>query len=309
MRNRIRFLKLDRGNRTAPLNFGFENALGDYVAILDDDDLVFAHWVEAFKSLAGKNPGRVLRVTPIAQTSKYAQLKTTDLSATYAVDSPSKKFPSAFDPLDHHLENKTPPVALAFPRSAFADLSLKFDESLTTTEDWDYLMRVSNLTGVASSPEICALYRMWKDAESSYTVHTSEEWQKNHFDIWKKLDSTPLLLPAGQLSRIREIMRSQSNLQTNLGQHDEARTAPDDHFQFVDADPTPPDRRVARAQTRAAATAAMAHGLRGHARSQESHAIDLVMEIDGSAAWSTPIATMTSTICLHAAAASHTPNT
>lgn len=222
LRDRIRFLKLDHGNRTAPLNFGFENARGDYVAILDDDDLVFAHWVETFQSLATKMPGRVLRVTPIAQTSKYAQLKTTDLSATYAVDSPTKKFPSNFDPLDHHLENRTPPVALAFPRSAFVDLALKFDESLTTTEDWDYLMRVSNLTGVASTPEICALYRMWKDSESSYTVHSSEEWQKNHFDIWKKLDDSPLLLPKGQLPRIRELMRAQSCMQTNFGQHDGA---------------------------------------------------------------------------------------
>ena len=228
LRDRIRFLKLDRGNRTAPLNFGFENAKGDYVAILDDDDLVFAHWVETFKSLAGKQPGRILRVTPIAQTSKYAQLKTSDQSATYAVDSPTKKFPSDFDPLDHHLENKTPPVALAFPRSAFSDLALRFDESLTTTEDWDYLMRVSNLTGVASSPEICALYRMWRDAESSYTIHASEEWQKNDFDIWKKLDNAPLLLPKGQLPRIRELIRAQSAMKTNLGQHDGA-PLPDSH--------------------------------------------------------------------------------
>lgn len=228
MRDKIRFLKLDRGNRTAPLNFGFDNALGDYVAILDDDDLVFAHWVETLKTLAEKYPGRVLRVTPVAQTSTYADLHTTDLRATYAIDAPDRRFPSDFDPLEHHLENKTPPVALAFPRSAFSDLAIRFDESLTTTEDWDYLMRVSNLTGVASSPEICSIYRMWKNAESSYTVHGSEEWQKNHYDIWRKLDEQPLLLPKGLLPRIRELLRGSNPIRSELGQRNNA-LLPDSH--------------------------------------------------------------------------------
>lgn len=222
MRRRIRFLKLDHGNRTAPLNFGFEHARGDYVAILDDDDLVFAHWVEELKSLAKASPGRILRVTPVAQTSMYVDSRSSDCRATFAIDAPQRKFPDRFDALEHHMENRTPPVALAFPRSAFSDLAIRFDERLTTTEDWDYLMRVANLTGVASSPEICAIYRMWKGAESSYTVHSSEEWQRNHYDIWRKLDEQPLLLPAGSLSRIRELMRARYEIGSDVGQRPNA---------------------------------------------------------------------------------------
>ncbi len=44
---------VDHGGRTTPLNVGLPQARGDYVAILDDDDFVFAHWVETFQSLSG----------------------------------------------------------------------------------------------------------------------------------------------------------------------------------------------------------------------------------------------------------------
>ncbi|WP_207888536.1 glycosyltransferase family A protein, partial [Pseudomonas sp. 30_B] len=61
IRNRARVLRCDRGGRTAPLNDGFAAARGHYVAILDDDELVFAHWVETFKKLSEKAAGCVLR--------------------------------------------------------------------------------------------------------------------------------------------------------------------------------------------------------------------------------------------------------
>ena len=47
-REKIRYYKLDEGSRTTPLNFGFSHAWGKYIAIFDDDDILFDNWVDSF---------------------------------------------------------------------------------------------------------------------------------------------------------------------------------------------------------------------------------------------------------------------
>ncbi|MBB5360835.1 glycosyltransferase involved in cell wall biosynthesis [Rhodanobacter sp. ANJX3] len=205
MRERIRLIKVDSGNRTHPLNVGFREARGEYVAILDDDDIVLGHWVEEFKKLATKTPGAVLRAGNVAQL--WRPVKTAyGTQSVRAVGSMDACFPLTFDHLNHLVENASPPVSLAFPRSAYADLCIVFDETLTTTEDWDFLLRTAAVCGVASAKEITSIYRRWDQAESSYTVHSQEEWLSNHHAIWRKLDSLPLLLGPGSATRIRQLV-------------------------------------------------------------------------------------------------------
>lgn len=205
IRSRIRLIRVDDGNRTAPLNAGFRSALGDYVAILDDDDIALGHWVEEFQKLAASKPGRVLRLGNVAQ--KWQPVQTQYSSGTVrSVDSLESCYPFEFDYFQHLLENATPPVSLAFPRAAFSDLHVEFDESLSTTEDWDFLMRNAEICGVAGNKEITSIYRKWDNAESSYTVHSQQEWIDNHHAIWRKLDSKPILLQPGSASRIRMLV-------------------------------------------------------------------------------------------------------
>jgi hypothetical protein len=205
LRQRIRLIKVDTGNRTRPLNVGFREARGDYVAILDDDDIVFGHWVEEFRKLADSQPGTVLRATNVAQN--WQPVRTTvGTQSVRAVGSPTLCYPSTFDHLDHLVENATPPVSLAFPRAAFADMHIEFDETLTTTEDWDFLMRTAAVCGVASTTEITSIYRHWDGAESSQTVHSQQEWLDNHHTIWRKLDAVPLLLGPGSATRVRQLV-------------------------------------------------------------------------------------------------------
>lgn len=205
LRSRIRLVKVDSGNRTYPLNVGFREARGDYVAILDDDDIVFGHWVEEFRKLAEQAPGTVLRATNVAQS--WQPVKTAaGTQSVRAVASPEACYPSKFDHLEHLVENVTPPVSLAFPRAAFTDMHIEFDESLTTTEDWDFLMRTAAICGVSSSSEITSIYRKWEGAESSFTIHGRQEWIDNHHAIWRKLDQAPLLLGPGAATRVRQLV-------------------------------------------------------------------------------------------------------
>lgn len=212
LRERIRLIRVERGNRTAPLNEGFAVARGDYVAILDDDDLPMAHWVETFKSLALANPGCVLRAVAVKQEFDEVNGTHCQTAVPRATGGFLKEYPSTFDWLEHLRVNRTPPIALAFPRTAFTDLNIRFDETLTTTEDWDYIMRTAAVCGVASSPAITCIYRWWKGAESSRSVHSQEEWKTNHYRIFGKMDQSPMLMPAGFTKQLRDLMDSHDRL-------------------------------------------------------------------------------------------------
>ncbi|MFK4258867.1 methyltransferase domain-containing protein [Agrobacterium tumefaciens] len=203
LRKKIRFIKVDEGNRTRPLNIGFEEAEGDYIAILDDDDIPMAHWVSTFRELSLKKPGALLRTIAARQEIETVRINGNDgIRSTGALI----PYPAEFDLIQHLVSNQTPPVALAFPRGVFHDLNMRFDETLTTTEDWDYLLRVALVVGVSWCEEVTSVYHWWKlSEESSRTDHDQAEWMENHQAINRKIDMLPILLPAGSARYLREL--------------------------------------------------------------------------------------------------------
>ncbi len=201
LRERIRVLDVERPGRSAPLNDGFQAARGRYAAILDDDDLALPGWVSTFRDLAVAHPGQVLRSVAIRHPVR-AEEGPRGPEAVAAAP-PDRLWPPAFHFVDHLLINHTPPVALAFPLTVFRDGGERFDESLDTTEDWDFLMRAANLVGVASSPDETCIYRWWDEAEGSRAEHTSAEWTRNEDAVRAKLDALELRLPRGSASRLR----------------------------------------------------------------------------------------------------------
>ncbi|WP_158647817.1 methyltransferase domain-containing protein [Nocardioides houyundeii] len=202
LRSRLRLLLLDEGGRSAPINLGLRHAHGRYVAVFDDDDLVLAHWVEAFRTAEQDSPGRILRGVALRQRATLSQVR--GAAGVKALDAPEAIFDREFSLAHHLVANQTPLFAFAFPRSLHVDLGLEFDDSLSTTEDWQFLLRAAQLSGVTDVGRTVAVYQWWPLGESSRTLHSSEEWSQNRAAIDRLIDSRPLLLPAGETRRLRE---------------------------------------------------------------------------------------------------------
>ena len=129
-------------------------------------------------------------------------------TGTRAVSAVKSEYAEEFSFIEHLLMNSTPFMSVAFPRSLYRDIGMRFDESLTTTEDWDFLMRAASLVGVADSKEVTAIYRGWVTQDSSRTEHDMNEWLLNQYSVDRKFDSEPLLLPRGEARAIRELVRA-----------------------------------------------------------------------------------------------------
>lgn len=211
VRERVRLVTIDGGGRSAPLNAGFMAAEGRYVVAFDDDDLVFGNWVETFKNLEEGNPGQLLRATAAAQD--WDRIRRGGSTVSRSISGMRMLYPDRFELIAHLVENRTPLHSIAFPRVLFSDLGYRFDPGLSTAEDWDLIIRVAPLSGVASSTAVTALYRLWKCGDNSASAHDQFEWQSNYFKTLKKINATPLLLPAGAVVKLRQMYLTLERLQ------------------------------------------------------------------------------------------------
>ena len=206
---RINVIQCIRPGRSSPLNDAIEKVSGEYVSVLDDDDFVFSNWVETFKRVALEKPFSMVRAVCVRQ----------DYQANFADEGLVPRatswfklaWPTTYDAVSHLFGNFTPFMSVAIPIEAFKVLRLRWDETLSTAEDWEITTHVAMNFGVACSGEISAVYRWWTDGESSSFVHSSEEWRANERRILESFDRRPIMLPPGSVTRIRELL----NLETH----------------------------------------------------------------------------------------------
>ncbi|MGL4606644.1 MAG: methyltransferase domain-containing protein [Eubacteriaceae bacterium] len=207
IQKRVTLHKVDGGNRTTPLNRGFTIAKGRYISILDDDDLVMDNWVDEFYKLATKNPGSVLHAYSVAQKWMTVDVGEGE-QALRAVSEPMNIYCRDFNWLEQLTLNYCPTMSYACPRYAFQEYNICFDESLTTVEDWDFLMRTVFVCGIHDTDQVTSIYRLWTNNANSQTLHDREEWLKNEKKIKEHFNNIPIVLPKGAVSQIKETIFS-----------------------------------------------------------------------------------------------------
>jgi SAM-dependent methyltransferase len=193
------------GGRSRPLNDALRRVTGRYLAVLDDDDVVTAHWVESFRAAAQAGPGTVVRAPCVVQWTERQEgtAHVAPVSGFEAVH------PTTFDYLDHVRRNRSPQCSYALPLGAVRALDIWFDEDLEACEDWKFLMQVARWTGVTdvdldAGPEsVTSIYRRSRDGEGADTVVGDERWARDHMAVAHSLAEDVSLVPAGALLKIR----------------------------------------------------------------------------------------------------------
>lgn len=202
LRVRTRLIEVQGGTRARPLNVGVESANGHYLVVYDDDDLVFAHWVQTFQQEAAENDGRLIR-SVVAVQSVEREHWPSDQDGFRALTWPSPEYPERFEQLPHLVVNYSPFMSWAFPRELFFLYGLRFDEALVVCEDWDVILRGSLLCGVDDVAELTAIYRRWTNADSSYSAHSLQEWAESEERVIERIDRSIIMLPPGSMRAIR----------------------------------------------------------------------------------------------------------
>ncbi|MCU1441449.1 MAG: hypothetical protein JWP85_2446 [Rhodoglobus sp.] len=201
---RVQLAEVNGGTRAKPLNVGVELARGRYIAVYDDDDLLFGNWVEEFKRTAGSG-NRLLRAV-VANQSVRPEMWPQDQDGFRTTSWPRPEYPDHFDLLQHLLVNFSPFMSWAFPRALFHTYGLRFDEELQVCEDWDVILRGSLLCGVDDVAALTSIYRRWEGGESSYTRHSSIDWRESEQRVIDRINESSITMPPGAMESMRRMV-------------------------------------------------------------------------------------------------------
>ena len=204
MRRKIRIIPVERAGRCAPVNEGIRLSRGQFFSVFDDDDLLLPEWVEHFRTGSQSFPGSVIHQYAVSQ--EWESLPSGSGQMLRAVSGLNNQFCKPFDMMLQARANSCPLMTLAFP-SRLRNLEIFFDESLDVCEDWEYLMRTSAFLGVQDVKEPGAIYRMWKNAGNSHTVHDEQFWRSTEEKIRSRHDARPLMMGEGSVAEFVRIDR------------------------------------------------------------------------------------------------------
>lgn len=193
------------GNRGVPLNSGIQASSGTHIAFYDDDDLLTSDWVKEFHLASDAVPNNVLR-SQVATLWCERVIDEHGNEQVVQISEPVADYAPTFIHLDHLLVSHTPFMGLCYPMNLFRQRGLSVDEDLLVCEDWDLLLQASNVTQITNIPAMTAFYRRWKGQESSYSLHSLDEWTLSETKVIKKLSSETLHISGQEIYRIRDLL-------------------------------------------------------------------------------------------------------
>jgi len=168
--HRIVEFRSNRG-RAFAANQGLDEARGDYICFLDDDDIFYPHHLSTLVGALDRSQFSVaysdaLRADQVANPLDPGKYETMKTSLVYSQD---YEYPMLLK------DNFIPILCVLFHRSCL-DTKVRFDETLDVLEDWDFWIRLGQHFPFHHVREITCEFRM-RDDGSNTTGQMQLVWE------------------------------------------------------------------------------------------------------------------------------------
>ncbi|OGW36531.1 MAG: hypothetical protein A2Y97_03560 [Nitrospirae bacterium RBG_13_39_12] len=159
---RLQYIRLKKNTGRAHAgNVGIENAKGEYIGFLDDDDEYYPEHIDTLTGFLNKSNFKIV----YSLVEKVEKVYNPDLSSS--VISSKKLFSDKDFSFDELLvENYIPLSSLLFEFQVLK--FLMFDESFELFEDWDLLIRAAEKTKFGHVKKITSSYNQWGPSQIAF---------------------------------------------------------------------------------------------------------------------------------------------
>lgn len=160
--------------RGAAANVGLENAAGDYLLFLDDDDWLAPNHISSLVAALSMNGACKVAYAGVEVRSEEGG----------ALD--VEPFNASYDAGRLRYWNYIPIHAILFSRT-LVDQGLRFDEAFDAYEDWDFLLQLSQVTHFVHVNMISAYYRAGGTSGVGVNADPTLEryYRERIFEKWK----------------------------------------------------------------------------------------------------------------------------
>ena len=146
-------------DRSAARNTGIRAARGKYIAYLDDDDIYYPNHIETLVKFIENSEYKIAYTDAVMaqQEKQNGEYVTVQRSVPYSLD---------FDNDKILVSNCTPNLCLIHEKSCLDEVGL-FDESLSTHEDWDLIIRLSRKFNIVHIKETTCEFTQRNDGTNT----------------------------------------------------------------------------------------------------------------------------------------------
>ncbi|MEY3866720.1 MAG: hypothetical protein RLZZ338_611 [Cyanobacteriota bacterium] len=216
-RGNIVYKKHDRPlERSAARNTGIRSARGKYIAYLDDDDNYYPNHIETLVKFLENSEYKIAYTDAVMaqQEKQNGEYVTVHRSVPYSLD---------FDKDKILVSNCTPNLCLMHEKSCLDEVGL-FDETLSTHEDWDLIIRLSRKFDIAHIKETTCEFTQRNDGTNTSSQKRAD-FTRTREIIFKKYrqyaEANPTILEAQKeafIAEAKELAQQVQNLQSQVVQ-------------------------------------------------------------------------------------------
>lgn len=216
-RGNIVYKKHDHAlDRSAARNTGIRAARGKYIAYLDDDDIYYPNHIETLVKFLENSEYKIAYTDAVMaqQEKQNGEYVTINRSVPYSLD---------FDKEKILVSNCTPNLCLMHEKSCLDEVGL-FDETLSTHEDWDLIIRLSRQFDIAHIKETTCEFTQRNDCTNTST-NNRVDFPRTREIIYNRYrqyaEANPTILEAQKeafIAEAKELAQQVQNLQSQVVQ-------------------------------------------------------------------------------------------